>query len=196
VDVASLTSCGTFSSLCSLLDGCSRYVVHWEIRAAMTAAAVQALVQRARAQFPDAQPRIISDNGPQFRAKDCQEFIRICGLTHVRTAPHYPQSNGQIERWHRTRKGDCIRVQTPLSVEDARRIVADFVEHDHTVRWPSARGSVTPKDKRAGRATVSFADRDRKLEQARERRQANRQAARQGPLETTTATATTYLTIP
>jgi transposase InsO family protein len=191
VDVAYLNICGTFYYLCSLLDGCSRYVVHWEIRAAMTEADVQAIVQRAREQFPDAQPRIISDNGPQFLAKDFKEFIRICGMTHVRTSPHYPQSNGKIERWHRTLKGDCIRVQTPLSVEDARRIVADFVEHYNTVRLHSALGYVTPKDKLAGRDKVIFADRDRKLEQARERRKAKRQAARQGPLETTTATATT-----
>jgi putative transposase len=43
-------------------------------------------------------PRIISDNGPQFIARDFKEFIRISGMTHVRTSPYYPQSNGKIER--------------------------------------------------------------------------------------------------
>ena len=70
---------------------------------------------------------LISDNGPQFIAKDFKEFIRICGMTHVRTSPYYPQSNGKIERWHKTLKGECIRVKTPLSLEDARRLVAEFV---------------------------------------------------------------------
>jgi putative transposase len=191
VDVAYINIAGTFYYLCSLLDGCSRYIVHWEIREAMTEADVQAIVQRAREKFPGVSPRIISDNGPQFIAKDFKEFIRICGMTHVRTSPHYPQSNGKIERWHRTLKGDCIRVQTPLSLEDARRIVTDYVDHYNTVRLHSALGYVTPKDKLDGRQKVILAERDRKLEQARERRKAKRQAARQQALETATAETTT-----
>ena len=120
--------------------------------------------------FPDARPRIISDNGPQFIAKDFKEFIRICGMTHVRTSPYYPQSNGKIERWHKTLKGECIRVKTPLSLEDARRIVAEFVAHYNEVRLHSAIGYVTPADKLAGRDRAIFAERDRKLDAARERR--------------------------
>ena len=117
----------------------------------MTEAEVETIIQRARERFPDARPRIISDNGPQFIAKDFKEFIRICGMTHVRTSPYYPQSNGKIERWHKTLKGECIRVKTPLSLEDARRIVADFVAHYNDVRLHSAIGYVTPADKLAGR---------------------------------------------
>ncbi len=101
--------------------------------------------------YPDATPRIITDNGPQFIAKDFKEFIRIAGMTHVRTSPYYPQSNGKIERWHKTIKGECIRVQVPLSLEDARRLVTDYVEHYNTVRLHSAIGYVTPKDKLEGR---------------------------------------------
>ncbi|MFH1109766.1 MAG: transposase family protein, partial [Planctomycetota bacterium] len=56
--------------LCTLLDGCSRYVVHWEIKESMTEAEVEIVVQRAREKFPGVTPRIISDNGPQFIAKD------------------------------------------------------------------------------------------------------------------------------
>ncbi len=191
VDVAYLNIAGTFYYLCSLLDGCSRYLVHWEIREAMTEADVQTIVQRGREKFPGVTPRIISDNGPQFIARDFKEFIRICGMTHVQTSPHYPQSNGKIERWHRTLKGDCIRVLTPLSLDDARRIVADFVDHYNTVRLHSALGYVTPKDKLEGREKVIFANRDHKLEAARERRKARRQLARQRPLEAPTAETTT-----
>jgi hypothetical protein len=78
--------------LCSLLDGCSRFIIHWEIRQTMTEVDVETIIQRAREQFPGVHPRIISDNGPQFIAKDFKEFIRICGMTHVRTSPYYPQS--------------------------------------------------------------------------------------------------------
>jgi transposase InsO family protein len=179
VDVSYLNIAGTFYYLCSLLDGYSRYVVHWEIRETMTEVDVEQIAQRAREKFPDAKPRVISDNGPQFVARDFKEFIRLCGMTHVKTSPYYPQSNGKIERWHRTLKGDCIRTQTPLTLEDARRIVARYVEHYNGVRLHSALGYVTPKDKLEGREALIFAERDRKLEQARQRRKQKRQAARQ-----------------
>jgi transposase InsO family protein len=178
VDVSYINIAGTIYYLCSLLDGCSRFIVHWEIREAMTEADVQTIIQRAREQHPGVTPRIISDNGPQFIAKDFKEFIRLCGMTHVRTSPYYPQSNGKIERFHRTIKGDCIRPGTPLSLEDARRLVAEYVQYYNSVRLHSAIGYVTPKDKLEGRDTAIFDERDRKLHEARERRKAQRQAAR------------------
>ncbi|MCP4600156.1 MAG: transposase family protein, partial [Proteobacteria bacterium] len=95
-DIAYINICGTFYYLCSLLDGYSRYVIHWEIRESMTEADVEIIIQRAREMFPGQKPRIISDNGLQFIAKDFKEFIRICGMTHVRTSFYYPQSNGKM----------------------------------------------------------------------------------------------------
>ena len=182
VDVSYINVCGTFYYLCTLLDGCSRYVVHWEIKESMTEADVEIIVQRAREKFPGVTPRIISDNGPQFIAKDFKEFIRICGMTHVRTSPYYPQSNGKLERWHRSVKSECIRPSTPLSLEDARRSVSEYVTHYHEVRLHSAIGYVTPKDKLEGREAVIFAERDRKLAEARERRRARRLAGGSAPL--------------
>jgi len=137
---------------------------------------VETILQRAREAYPGVTPRIITDNGPQFIARDFREFIRITGMSHVKTSPYYPQSNGKIERWHKTLKGDCIRVLVPLSLEDARRIVADYVEHYNNVRLHSAIGYVTPRDRLEGRHQVIFAQRDRKLVEARERRKQLRQA--------------------
>src|SRR3954454_24348610 len=125
VDVSYLNICGTFFFLCSILDGYSRFVVHWEIRETMKEAEVETILQRAREQYPGEHPRIITDNGPQFVARDFKDFIRICGMTHVKTSPYYPQSNGKIERWFKTLNGECIRVATPLTLEDARRLVAE-----------------------------------------------------------------------
>ena len=182
VDMAYLNVCGTFYYLLTVLDGYSRYVVHWEIRESMTEGDVEVILQRAREKFPLAAPRIISDNGPQFIARDFKEFIRISGMTHVRTSPYYPQSNGKIERWHRTAK-TVIRRKTPVSLEDARRVVAGFVEDYNGTRLHSAIGYVTPKDKLEGREKEIFAARDRKLQEARERRRQKRQALREaGPL--------------
>ena len=178
VDVSYINVAGTFFFLCSLLDGCSRYTVHWEIRESMREADVETIIQRARECYPSARPRIISDNGPQFIAKDFKEFIRICGMTHVRTSPYYPQSNGKIERWHKTLKGECIRVKTPLNLKDSRRLTAEFVTHYNEIRLHSAIGYIAPTDKLAGRERTIFEERDRKLNAARERRKAVRAATR------------------
>jgi hypothetical protein len=181
VDVSYLNIAGTFYFLCSILDGCSRFSVHHEIREKMEETDVETILQRAREAYPDTRPRIISDNGPQFIAKDFKEFIRIAGMTHVKTSPYYPQSNGKIERWHKTLKGESIRLKVPLSLDDARRTVADFVTHYNGVRLHSAIGYVTPRDKLDGRDQDIQAARDRKLAEARERRQQVRQAQRLQP---------------
>jgi len=128
IDISYINICGTFYYMCSVLDGFSRYIVHWEIREAMKESDVEIILQRAREKFPDAKPRIISDNGPQFISKDFKEFIRISGMTHVKTSPYYPQSNGKLERYHRTNKSTCIRAKTPLSMLDAQRLATDFVD--------------------------------------------------------------------
>ncbi len=62
-------------------------------------------------------------------------------MTHVRTSPYYPQSTGKIERWHKSLKGEYIRPGTPLSREDARRLVEVYVEHYNNVRPNSAIGN-------------------------------------------------------
>lgn len=175
IDISYVNVCGTFYYLCSILDGCSRYVVHHEIREQMKEADVEIVLQRAREKFPGHQPQVISDNGPQFLSKDFKELIRVHGMDHVRTSPYYPQSNGKIERWHKSLKQECIRPKTPLDLSDAQRIVEGFVEEYNTVRLHSAIGYVTPNDKLEGRAPAIHAERDRRLEAAREVRRQRRQ---------------------
>jgi len=177
IDISYINISGTFYYMCSILEGFSRYIVHWDIRESMTETDIEIILQAAREKFPDARPRIISDNGPQFISKDFKEFIRISGMTHVRTSPYYPQSNGKLERYHKTIKGTCIRVRTPLSMADAIRIVTEFVEHYNDKRLHSAIGYITPKDKLAGNSESIFAQRDAKLAAARETRKSLRKAS-------------------
>ena len=98
-------------------------------------------------------------------------------MSHVRTSPYYPQSNGKIERWHKTLKSDAIRPSKPSSLEHARAVVRKFVDDYNAVRLHSAIGYITPNDFLAGRAKQIWADRDRKLELARENRRLKRHAA-------------------
>ena len=144
---------------------------------AMRETDVEIILEAAKEKYPDARPRIISDNGPQFIAKDFKKFIGISGMTHVRTSPYYPQSNSKLERWHKSLKSECIRPGVPLTPEDARRLIERYVEHYNTVRLHSAIGFVTPADMLAGRQNEIHAAQDRKLEQAREQRQLRRRQA-------------------
>ncbi len=101
-------------------------------------------------------------------------------MKHVRTSPYYPQSNGKIERYHRTIKSDCIRPLSPLCLDDAKRGVEKYVLEYNTIRLHSAIGYVTPLAMLEGRQQVIFDERDRKLEQARELRAKTRAAKSSG----------------
>jgi len=171
MDVSHINIHGTFYYLCSILDGFSRYIVHWEIREAMKEIDVETILQRGKELFPEESPRVISDNGPQFISRDFRDFIRISGMTHVRTSPFYPQSNGKIERWHKSLKSECIRPKTPLSLEDARRIIGDYISEYNDVRLHSAIGYIAPRDKLEGRAEEILRDRRIKLAWARHLRE-------------------------
>jgi transposase InsO family protein len=183
IDLAYLNIGGTFYYLCLILDGFSRMIVHWEIRESMTERDVECIIERARERYPAARPRIISDNGPQFISRDLKEYIRQSGMTHVRTAPYYPQSNGKLERVNKTIKSEAIRVHNPASLEEARMVVARFVDHYNNVRLHSAIGYITPADQMAGRGPEIWRRRDEKLAAAREARRERRANTSQPPKE-------------
>lgn len=178
IDIAYLNVGGTFYYLCCVLDGASRAIVHWDVLTSMTEADVEMILVRAHEKHPGSRPRVISDNGPQFIAKDFKAFIRLVGMTHVRTSPYYPQSNGKLERFHKTAKSEAIRPAAPSTLEEARTVVARFIDHYNNRRLHSAIGYVTPNDYLAGRAPEIWAARDRKLEAAREKRAQRRAEAR------------------
>jgi len=100
------------------------------------------------------------------------KFVRLSGMTHVRTSPFYPQSNGKVESWHKTVKRECVRPKTPLNLDDARRIVAEFVREYNTVRLHSGIAYVTPQARLEGRDQQILAERRRKLTVARLAREA------------------------
>ena len=175
IDFSYLNIGGTFYFLCCVLDGCSRMVLAWDIRPAMREIDAEIVVQQARERYPDARPRIISDQGSQFKSREFKSFITLWQASHVMTSPYYPQSNGKLERFHRTLKEQAIRPKTPLTLDDAKRITGDFIDYYNTQRLHSAIGYITPADRLAGRQNEIHAARDKKLEAARERRRIARQ---------------------
>lgn len=175
VDFSYINVGGTFYYLCSVLDGASRYIVHWEIRESMKESDAEIVLQRAREKFPEARPRLITDRGSAFVAKDFKTFLRHWQTTHVFTSPHYPQSNGKLERFHRTLKQNAIRPKTPLTLEDARRVAAQYITHYNDVRLHSAIDYVTPKDRLEGRHEQILQQREDRLAKARQIRKIKRQ---------------------
>jgi len=173
VDISYINFCGTFLFLIAVLDGFSRFIVHHDLRTHMQEYDVELVMQKAKELFPEANPNIISDNGPQFMAKDFQNFLKIAGLKHIRTSVNYPQSNGKIEVWYKTIKTECIRRQSFITIEEARIKIAEFVYEYNYHRLHSAIYYVTPFDMLSGRAQEIFKERDHKLEQARAKRRMN-----------------------
>ena len=134
VDIKYLNFLGTYLFLISVLDGYSRYVLHHEVRLTMSEYDVELTIQKARDKFPGARPRVITDNGSQFISKEFKEFIKTAELTHIRTSVRYPESNGKIERFHRTISEECLRIKHPVTIEDYRIYIEDYVNFYNVVR--------------------------------------------------------------
>ena len=166
IDVSYINISGTFYYVCSILDGCSRCIVKWDLRESMTEADIEIILQAAKEKYPEARPRIIADNGPQFIAEDFKEFIRVSGMTHVRTSPYYPNRTEKSNVGTNRSKESASGRERHCRLDDARSLVEGYVEHYNNVRLNSAVGYTTLKDMPAGRQQEIHAERDRKLEAA------------------------------
>ncbi len=177
IDISYINAGGTFYYLCSVLDGASRAILHHELHESMKTTQIELIIQKAKEQYAEASVRIISDNGPQFIANDFKEFIRLAGMTHVRTSPYYPQSNGKIERWHHSLKSEAVRMQALTSKEQAEQVIAEYIKYYNEERLHSALGYITPKDFLDGKKEMIHEDRDRKMKKALQTRVEFRKAA-------------------
>jgi len=169
-DIKYVNYLGTFLFFISVIDGYSRYMVHHELRFSMQEFDVQITLQRALEKYPGYKPRIISDNGSQFISKDFAEYLKHLGLQHIRTSVAYPQSNGKIERYHRTLHQECLQKKSFINLDDARKQIAGFVEYYNTKRLHSSLYYLTPEDFLLNRVDEKLKLRERKLKQARQNR--------------------------
>jgi len=120
-------STGTFR-LCTILDACSRYAVHREIRESKNESDMEIVARRAT-RLHDARPQIMSDNRPQCEVKSFKEYIRRCGIGHVSAAPHCAHSSGKIDGWKKSPNTPCIPPWPSLSLDDPRRLVYQYARH-------------------------------------------------------------------
>lgn len=170
LDITYINFKGTFVYLAALVDGYSRYIVHYELKTSMEAIDIEIMLERARLKFPDASPVLITDNGPQFIAKELKIYLNLMNITHRRTRFFYPQSNGKSERFNQSCKNEFVRRHSFLSLQDLLNQLAYYIKIYNTVRLHSAIGYITPYNMLMGRQEEIFSERRAKLERARQKR--------------------------
>ena len=142
--------------LSTVLDDYSRYIVAWRLTTSMTAKDVTATLDDALAKTGLEQmnvrhrPRLLSDNGPCYISKDLGEYLDKNGMDHTRGAPYHPQTQGKIERYHRTMK-NVVKLQNYYKPETLRQEIGKFVEYYNNERVHESLKNVTPADVYHGR---------------------------------------------
>lgn len=170
VDIKYVNFKGTFLFLISVIDGYSRYIVQHDLRMNMQEFDVQLTIQKAIEKYPAYTPRIISDNGSQFISKDFAQFLKFAGLQHIKTSIAYPQSNGKIERFHRTAGEECLSKSSFVNLDDARKQINEYIEFYNTKRLHSSLYYLTPEDFMMERVKNKLKVREDKLTEARNNR--------------------------
>jgi len=155
--------------LVTVLDGYSRYVVHWDLLATMTASAVRVVIHDALKKT-GASPQIVTDNGSQFRAKDFKELVRDFELEHIRIRTYHPESNGKVERFHRSTRDELDEVEL-RNLGKAREVIGRWVAFYNQKRLHAGLKYLTPQDYWEGEPEKRLEERKEKLDRARKRRE-------------------------
>jgi putative transposase len=142
--------------LSTVLDDFSRYIIAWKLCTSMAALDVTETLERAlQASGLDAtqvkyRPRLLSDNGPSYIAKDLADWLDERGMTHTRGKPYHPMTQGKIERWHLSLKSR-IMLENYYLPGDLERAVGAFVDHYNHRRYHESLDNLTPADVYFGR---------------------------------------------
>ena len=175
-DIAYLNILGTHYFFIGVLDGYSRAIIHHEVRLDMTTTDVEIVIERALPHLPPGTPppRLISDNGSAYVSLEFKAYLRERDISHSRTRVCHPQSNGKMERFHRSLKSECVRTTALGDLAEARRLIAAYVSQYNTERLHSALRYLTPDDYLRGPQHVQqrLEERDSALRAAAERRRA------------------------
>jgi putative transposase len=168
--------------LSTILDDYSRYIIAWKLCSTMKAADVTDTLELAlQASGCDQaavvhKPRLLSDNGSSYAATDLAEYLDDKGMDHVRGAPHHPQTQGKIERWHQTMKNHVL-LENYFLPGDLERQIGAFVDHYNNQRYHESLANLTPADVYHGRGAKILKMREEIKKQTFRQRRLQHQAA-------------------
>lgn len=177
-DLMYLWIAGRWYFFIGVLDSFSRYIVHWDLLSDMTARSVTDVVHAALEKYPGCRPRIVHDNGGQFTGKDFRKLIKRFALQQIRIRVHHPESNGRMERFHRSLRQEGLSDKELVNQLRAKDIIAAWIHHYNTERLHAALSYLTPEDYLLERQEERKRQRREKLKRGRKLRyEANRKRA-------------------
>ncbi len=163
--------------LVTVMDDFSRYILGWELKRDMTADSLIDVAQQAvdttgmdKVPIKD-RTLLLSDNGSGYVSRTFGDYLGLVGIKHILASPFHPQTNGKIERYHRTIKGEINLVPYEIPSE-LRQAIESFVEYYNHHRYHESLGNVTPAD-------VYFGRKDGILARRKEAKQRTLQAGRE-----------------
>lgn len=146
--------------LSTILDDYSRYIVTWKLCSTMKAEDVKDTLDEALflSNMPNkARPKLLSDNGSCYISHELAEYLEDKNMKHVRGRPLHPQTQGKIERYHRSMK-NVVKLDNYFSPGQLEQKLKEFVNYYNNERYHEAIQNVTP-------AEVYFGTAERKLKQ-------------------------------
>ena len=162
--------------LVDILDGYSRFLVHWSLNLTMLAETVTLTVQEALDGLPQrrpGEPKIVHDRGSQFLSEEWREFVKGAGVTDIKTRVAHPQSNGLVERVHRTHREEGLGEEALSDYYQAIKGMTDWSRYYNHERPHSALKYLCPIDYYRGDPEARLAERQQKLKTALKAREAH-----------------------
>ena len=163
----------------TVLDDYSRYIIAWDLCTTMAATDAKATVDKALLMTGldrTNAPKLLSDNGPCYIAKDLKEYFDEIGIKHIHGAPMHPQTQGKIERYHRSMK-NVVKLENYYTPDHLRKALTEFVRYYNNQRYHESLKNVTPSD-------VFFGRHERILQQREQTKRRTIEARRKSYFET------------